>query len=61
VTLSLPEKITRLKQTPFEKEECDYGELDVDVGKFFKKMTNIVTKRSLMSRKRILNKLANEL
>jgi hypothetical protein len=41
VTLSLTEKITRLKQTLFEKEECNCGELDADMGKFFKKMSVI--------------------
>jgi hypothetical protein len=41
VTLSLTEKITWLEQTLFQKEQCDCSELDVDVGKFFKKMSDI--------------------
>jgi hypothetical protein len=41
VTLSLSEKNTRLKQTLFQEKECDCGELEVDVGMFFKKMSDI--------------------
>jgi hypothetical protein len=36
-TLSLTENITWLKQTLLEKEECDCGELNADISKFFQK------------------------
>jgi hypothetical protein len=36
--LLLTEKITQLKQTLLEKEECNCGELNVDINKFFKKI-----------------------
>jgi hypothetical protein len=37
----LTENVTLLKQTLSEKEKCNCGELDVDIGKFFKKMSDL--------------------